>query len=193
MLYKKIEKAIKNYQMGTKQKTNILITLFIGFLLFSIDIDAQTVNKYNIVIQVNAVRKKGCNCGGRYYQPVQAIKWNDKLEAAAKLHSDYMNSVEDMTHYDASGKNFTNRLKKVGYYWSCGAENIAWNYDETEIIDAWINSPGHCINIMGRNYTEIGVARTGQYWTMVLAAPDNKGIKIFSFKQKFKPTEILIK
>ncbi len=45
-------------------------------------------------------------------------------------------------------------------------------------MKSWIDSPGHCANIMNPNYTEVGVACAQnamstykQYWTMNLAAP----------------------
>ena len=42
------------------------------------------------------------------------------------------------------------------------------NESEEGTVKAWIESPGHCRNIMNSNYTEIGVARVGDYWTLVL-------------------------
>jgi uncharacterized protein YkwD len=36
---------------------------------------------------------------------------------------------------------------------------------EKQVVDAWLKSPGHCKNIMNKNYKEMGVARVGTYWT----------------------------
>ena len=41
---------------------------------------------------------------------------------------------------------------------------------EKSVIEGWIKSPGHCKNIMNPAYKEIGAARKGNYWTLVLGA-----------------------
>ena len=45
-------------------------------------------------------------------------------------------------------------------------------------MDGWLQSPGHCANIMGANYTEIAVACVrnddtgyGRFWAMELGRP----------------------
>ncbi|MBL7110644.1 MAG: hypothetical protein ISS19_01735 [Bacteroidales bacterium] len=45
--------------------------------------------------------------------------------------------------------------------------------DSTEkaVIEAWLDSPGHCKNIMNDKVTELGVATSGAYWTQVFAKP----------------------
>ena len=47
----------------------------------------------------------------------------------------------------------------------------------TAVVDAWMNSPGHCRNIMSPLYRDIGVACASnanstyrRYWTMELGA-----------------------
>lgn len=47
------------------------------------------------------------------------------------------------------------------------AENIAWGYRTGEdVLQGWLNSPGHRANILSPNVSHIGVARVGNYWTM---------------------------
>jgi uncharacterized protein YkwD len=41
---------------------------------------------------------------------------------------------------------------------------------EDEVIQMWLDSPGHCENIMNPDVLEMGVGTSGPYWTMVLAA-----------------------
>ena len=38
-------------------------------------------------------------------------------------------------------------------------------------MDAWMNSPGHRANLVNGNFTEVGVARVGNYWTQVFGTP----------------------
>jgi len=34
-----------------------------------------------------------------------------------------------------------------------------------------LHSPGHCANIMNKNFREMGVARVGDYWTQDFGSP----------------------
>jgi len=43
--------------------------------------------------------------------------------------------------------------------------------NEQSVIKAWMQSRGHCTNIMNKNLTEVGVGREANYWTMALARP----------------------
>lgn len=56
--------------------------------------------------------------------------------------------------------------------WSAAAENVAYGYAPSTVVNAWLNSPGHRANILqaSHNYTGIGVAcsASGQlYYTQV--------------------------
>lgn len=121
---------------------------------------------------VNAYRSKSCNCGANNFAAVPEVKLNAKLTQAAQAHSDYMLEHNQMTHYgkDKTGPN--QRLAKVGYKWATYAENVASGYpNEESVIKGWMESPGHCANIMNPQVTEMGIARSGNFWTIVLAAP----------------------
>ena len=121
---------------------------------------------------INQQRQKGCNCGNTYYKAVPPLKWNATLEKVAKAHSDDMRHRNTMTHYGKDGKDPGNRLSKAGYKWLTYAENVAMGQqNEEEVMKSWLKSPGHCANIMNPNVTEVGVARSGDYWTQLFAAP----------------------
>ena len=94
--------------------------------------------------------------------------WNDTLEMAALDHYPDMAANKFFSHTGSDGSTFSDRMSRRGYNWWAGAENIAINYSEEGTVKAWIESPGHCRNIMNSNYTEIGAARVGNYWTLVL-------------------------
>jgi uncharacterized protein YkwD len=42
---------------------------------------------------------------------------------------------------------------------------------EDEAMKEWLNSPGHCTNIMNPAFTEMGAWISGLYWTQVFAQP----------------------
>lgn len=131
------------------------------------DISAQRV-----LDLVNDVRASGCDCGGDYYPPTTPVEWNVQLEDAAQGHSEYMNETGNLTHSGAGGSDAGDRLLAAGYDWSSFGENVAEGYiTEEDVIDAWLNSEGHCRNIMDPEFMEMGVGKSGQYWTQVFASP----------------------
>ena len=62
-------------------------------------------------------------------------------------------------HTSLDGRTFTQRIDATGYAWSTAGENIAAGYPSIDaVMDGWIQSPGHCANLMNQDFTEIGVA-----------------------------------
>ncbi|RYD55235.1 MAG: CAP domain-containing protein [Sphingobacteriales bacterium] len=121
---------------------------------------------------VNDVRKAGCNCGSDYYPPVGTVSWNKQLEQAALDHSKYMSDKNTLSHTGANNTDPGQRITAAGYSWMTYGENVASGYvDEEAVIKGWLNSPGHCKNIMNGKFVHIGVARSGDYWTQNFAAP----------------------
>jgi uncharacterized protein YkwD len=130
----------------------------------------RLLNKTLLLQLVNEVRKKGCQCGDTYYPAAPALRWNSQLEQAALLHSNDMFANNYFSHADRTGKKAGDRIDGIGYKWRNYGENIAFGYrSENEVVKGWLLSPGHCKNIMGKSFKEMGVARVGDYWTQVFA------------------------
>jgi uncharacterized protein YkwD len=130
-----------------------------------------TVNRSVLLQLVNEVRQKGCQCGDTYYYPTTKVSWNSQLELAAYNHSIDMYQNQYFSHTSLDGSNAGVRIDRTGYNWVAYGENIATGYtNEQQVVDAWIKSPGHCMNIMNKSYKEMGVARVGNYWTQEFAA-----------------------
>lgn len=127
-------------------------------------------DKTKLLKLVNDTRAKGCKCGDKYFKPAAPLTWNANLEMAATGHSMYMSEGNYLSHAGLNGNNAGDRIIATGYAWRGYGENIAAGYrTEEEVVKGWINSPGHCKNIMNANFKEMAIARTGIYWTQVLA------------------------
>ena len=133
---------------------------------------SSTVNKTVLLQLVNDARKKGCNCGNTYYAPAPALTWNDQLEKAAYNHSKDMFQNKYFSHTGSDGTGSGERISNAGYNWRWYGENIAEGYPtEKDVVDGWLHSPGHCANIMNKNFREMGVAKVGDYWTQDFGSP----------------------
>lgn len=126
----------------------------------------------NVILSiVNQNRVSGAVCGSQSREPVSALLWSDELAKAALDHSNDMQVNNYFSHTSQDGREFSQRAKDAGFEGSPVGENIAQGYpNEEAIMQGWMESAGHCNNIMNGNATHVGVAKSdeGSYWTMVL-------------------------
>ncbi len=85
---------------------------------------------------------------------------NLKLEAAAKAKAEDMFAKGYFEHISPSGVGPGELAKIYGYDYIVTGENlILGNFkNEQEVVQLWMDSPGHRANILNNRYTEIGVA-----------------------------------
>lgn len=135
--------------------------------------NTDSINPGLLVELVNQNRRQGARCGGEYFPSAGPVSWNDELTAAAQIHSNDMNANSFFSHTGSDNSSLADRVRKIGYKYSTIGENIAMGETQTEelVVEGWMNSPGHCRNIMQGRFTEMGVARSGIYWTQVFGRP----------------------
>lgn len=99
-----------------------------------------------------------------------------KLTAAAADHAKEMAHLGKMTHDGADGSTAAQRVERAGYRYRATGENVAYGQKSVEeVMDAWMNSPGHKRNILG-DFTQVGVgiapAADGTlYWCVDFGRP----------------------
>jgi uncharacterized protein YkwD len=128
---------------------------------------------------VNAARATQQDCGGTIMPPVPALTWDTQLEQAAYTHSNDMANYDFFSHTGSDGSSVSTRVTAQGYTWSSVGENIAAGQKDVDaVMKSWIESPGHCLNIMSANFTQMGASfvtnsstQYGIYWTQVFAKP----------------------
>lgn len=136
------------------------------------DVSADTLSDFekNVLHQINAVRTKGCKCGDKQLPAAKALLWNHKLELAATAHADDMRTHNYFSHTSMDGRSLRDRVAQAGYtllgYRSLVVgENIArGQYTPEQVLADWLKSPSHCESLMNETFTEVAVARNGNYW-----------------------------
>ncbi|MER6387044.1 CAP domain-containing protein [Streptomyces sp. NPDC059382] len=117
-----------------------------------------------VVALVNQERAKaGCS----------ALTVNAKLTTAALNHSKDMAAHSNMSHTGSDGSDPGARITRAGYSWMTYGENVAYGYSTPEqVMNGWMNSPGHRENILNCAFKEIGVglAEPNSYWTQDFGA-----------------------
>lgn len=136
----------------------------------------SSVFQAEVLQRVNAVRAAGAVCGAAIYPAASALNWNSLIQQAASGHSSDMAQNNYFSHDSLNGKTFAQRLTDAGYNYSAAGENIAaGDLTVEQVVNHWLNSPGHCVNMMNPTYRDIGVACASNnsssyrnYWTMDL-------------------------
>lgn len=132
-----------------------------------------------VLALVNEARAQARKCGRSNFDAVPPLTLSAVLSQAALIHSQDMLRNNLFQHVGSDGSKVADRVTRVGYQWRTVGENIAVGAETPEaVMQGWLNSPGHCANLMSPGFTEMGVAfsvdprsEAGIYWTQVLATP----------------------
>jgi uncharacterized protein YkwD len=128
---------------------------------------------------VNEIRARGARCGDRSFAPAPPVKLSQTLGGVAFGHADDMARHNYFEHEDLTGRSPADRVRAVGYQEKLVGENIAYGPKSAEeVVQGWLDSPGHCENIMDPRFAEMGIAyaagqaaRRGLFWVQLLVAP----------------------
>jgi len=83
---------------------------------------------------------------------------NSKLNNSAQAHSEDMALHDFFGHKGSNNSSMGDRAKASGYKFSRLGENIAAGYATPEdVVQGWMNSPGHRANILNPSYREMGI------------------------------------
>jgi uncharacterized protein YkwD len=129
---------------------------------------------------VNAARATARKCGRKDYAAAAPLTLSARLSSVALLHAQDMALHTTLDHRGSDGSEPVERVARSGYEWRAVGENVAAGQDDANaVVAAWLESPGHCLNIMEPGFTEMGVAFSlaapGSdpeiYWAQVFATP----------------------
>jgi hypothetical protein len=128
---------------------------------------------------VNAARAEGQRCGTEALPPAGPVTLSPLLNAAALAHAEDMAGRGVISHEGSDGSGPADRISRAGYTWHAAGENVAAGQRSAEaVVAAWLESAGHCVTLMGRDFTQMGIAfvlapdrNPAIYWAQVFAAP----------------------
>ncbi|MDP3886547.1 CAP domain-containing protein [Hydrogenophaga sp.] len=129
--------------------------------------------------RINAARAVARSCGSTVMPADGPLVWNDRLFSAAARHARDMATRNYFSHTSLDGRSLAQRVTAEGYPWTSVGENLAAGQATVDgVISGWLASPGHCRNLMSRQFEAVGVScvrqagsRFGHHWVMVLARP----------------------
>jgi uncharacterized protein YkwD len=131
-----------------------------------------------ILALVNQARSHERRCGAEVYPAAAPLRLAPALTRAAREHSIDMAQGE-FEHRGGDGSTPAQRAQRAGYrHPSVIGENIAAGATSPrEVVQGWLDSPGHCANMMDRRFRDLGIgfavdwtSRFGIYWTLDLGS-----------------------
>jgi uncharacterized protein YkwD len=126
-----------------------------------------TAEEQLILNEVNVARSQARDCDStHHYQATAPLAWNSQLAAAALAHSRDMadhgwlgtQQHPELAHNGSDGSTMVTRIQKAGYNYAYIGENVAAGQLPSEVVAAWLASPGHCENIMDPEFKETGIS-----------------------------------
>ncbi len=135
--------------------------------------------EWEVLARTNEARAAGADCGGELFGPAGPLEMDEVIRVAARLHSQDMGAQDYFEHDSLDGRSFADRMREAGFGGpSPWGENIAAGQrTAADVVNGWMNSPGHCRNIMNPSYNVIGIGYAeddsssfGTYWTQDFAA-----------------------
>jgi tetratricopeptide (TPR) repeat protein len=119
----------------------------------------------DMLIKVNKHRAKGYTCGDDEYKAKQPLILDNCLTRTTQKYAELCFKENHFSHTGPDGSSPWKRASEEGCY--ADGENIAWGSSSVNgALRQWMNSPGHCGNIMG-SHTKMGIGEAGSYWVQL--------------------------
>ena len=107
---------------------------------------------------VNKVRSKPQQCGARLRGPSKRLRYDAALATSAQAHADDMALNNYFSHESLEGRTFIDRINATTYDGQPGGENLASGQQSAkEVVQAWLDSPAHCRNLMTKRFDAVGL------------------------------------
>ena len=136
-----------------------------------------------VLLLVNEFRSQPADCGVEgQFAAAPPLAMDPTLRCSARLHSLDMFERDFFDHDNPDGLDPFQRMQEAGFEGQRMGENIAAGQrTPEEVMDAWMESDGHCSNIMLPQYTLIGIGfdpggeqtrgSLNNYWTQNFGTP----------------------
>ena len=142
--------------------------LILAFLLVGCNSSLSPAQQ-QMLKAINTIRAHARYCGEYYKKAVPPLAWSQSLEDAAEEHVEDMIEQDYFSHQGSGewsdktaiiqkrdrGSHFYERIWRRESFEEVG-ENIAAGFEPSEVVEAYLNSPHHCENIMSPKFKHFG-------------------------------------
>lgn len=120
--------------------------------------EASVAFEAEVLALSNEARVVGGCCGEEgCFEPSEPLRHDAALQTAARAHAKDMAERDYFDHDSPEGIDPFDRMREAGYRGCAMGENIAGGQSTPrEVVDGWLESPGHCSNILRPSFTRLG-------------------------------------
>ncbi len=139
-----------------KYTTRFLFTFFLVTLVFPF----SNTLAYTARPVIHAGSVLAYTNAERYKRGIPMLSTNKILSEIAHAKMLDLVNRQYFAHVSPSGEDVSDLAKKNGYEYVAIGENLALGdfTSSKDVVNAWMNSPGHRKNILSKTYSEIGIA-----------------------------------
>ncbi len=139
------------------------------------DVNNSNPDRELLLKVFNDYRTHGTRCGRKNHTPVPSFTWSDQLAGVAQLFSDALHANRSNPAFaQRGGFDFQDALRNAEYdyvFFFHSHARLTPDFTEKSYLEWLMDNAEACKQIMDAGYSEIGVARSGFYWTQVFGRP----------------------
>ncbi len=103
---------------------------------------------------------------------LRKLEMNSNLSTVARIKSNEMADKDYFSHTSPTYGSIFNMMTQFGIRYTVAGENIAMGYNSAQdVMNCWLNSPGHRANILNSRFGNLGVGHVNKngttYWTQI--------------------------
>lgn len=108
----------------------------------------------------------------RYRHHLNLLQWHEEAAKVAYAHSKDMSDHNYFSHTSPTKGELKDRLLNSDVPFIVAGENIASNYvDALSVVEGWLNSEGHRVNLLSDEFTHLGVGVFEKFYTQNFITP----------------------
>lgn len=134
-----------------------------------------TVNATDLVIDSQEQAMLNLINNYRQQHGAPLLTFSPNLTRAATWQTIDMSTRNSLSHIDSLNREFAVRITQCGYNGDASAENIARQGPAEDTYLGWVSSPPHNANMLNPQFTAVGIAKVGDYWTVDFGSTNDSG------------------
>lgn len=142
---------------------------------------AEAADWRDAVARMNELRQTGAPCAAGNAAALPLV-WEPHLANSAHAQASDLAERDLLSHADAQQRGLAARLRSAGYAAAGAGENLAAGQSSlAETLQAWVDSPAHCANLMRPEFRDVGLAcvqrrgsRYERFWVAQLGTPQRR-------------------
>jgi len=94
---------------------------------------------------------------------IDLLKYSQELERSATVKACDLRDRNYWAHQAPDGQMSWHLFNEAGYYYIFAGENLARNLPDEKIIGAFMESPTHRANVLGKQFDDLGIGKCGRF------------------------------